>query len=170
VAEVVRRHGDSPQIERLRDGHDPSPKAFDAVIVAGSVHAGRHQRELVRWVRRHHTTLNIRPTALLSVSLGAAEDSDEARGAVRLSIDRLLDDTGWIPTAAVPVAGALRYRDYDTPTRILLRLTAGRHEQPADSDHAVEYTDWNALEQSAEAFLTAAASDTTHTSNLEVPA
>jgi menaquinone-dependent protoporphyrinogen oxidase len=170
VAEVARRRGDSVQIERLSDGHDPSPKPFDAVFVAGSVHAGRHQRELVRWVRRHHTTLNIRPTALLSVSLGAAEDSDEARADVRLAIDRLLDDTGWIPTEVVPVAGALRHRDYDTPTRILLRLTAGRHKQPADADHAVEYTDWQALEQSAQAFLATASSDTPQTSKLEVPA
>jgi menaquinone-dependent protoporphyrinogen oxidase len=160
VAEVAGRRGDRAHVERLSDGHDPSPKPFDAVVVAGSVHAGRHQRELVRWARRHHTTLNIRPTALLTVSLSAAEDSYEARADVRLGVDRLLDDTGWIPTEVVPVAGALHPRDYDTPTRILLRLTAGHHGQPAGADHDVEYTDWTALERSAEAFLATASGDT----------
>ena len=170
VAEVARRRGDAVHVEHLADAHDPSPKPFDAVIVAGSVHASRHQRELVRWVRRHHTTLNMRPTALLSVSLSAAEDTDEARADVRLVVDRLLDDTGWIPTEVVPVAGALRYRHYDAPTRILLRLIAGRHEQPTDTYEEFEYTDWQALEQCTEAFLVTASSDTQQQRKLEVSA
>src|SRR3569833_1273637 len=116
VAETVRRHGDSVELVRLVDHHDPSPKAYDAVVLVGSVHAGHHQRELVRWARRHHTVLNMRPTALLSVSLSAADDSDEARAHTRLMIDRLLDDTGWIPTQSLVVVGVLRPRVFVLPS------------------------------------------------------
>jgi menaquinone-dependent protoporphyrinogen oxidase len=163
VADVARHHGDDVDVVRLGDHADPSPARYGATVCIGSVHRGRHQAELVRWLRDHHTALNLRPTALLSVSLSAADDTDEARSDSRMMIDRLLDDTGWIPARTLAVAGALRYRHYDLPTRIVMRLIARRHGAPTDLDEDVEFTDWAALEQFTVAFLT-------HESPTEVPA
>ena len=153
VAEVAHRRGASVDVVPLRADHEVTPVDYDAVIAAGSVHVSRHQGELVHWLRDHHTTLNMRPTALLSVSLSAADDSDEARADTRELIDRLLDDTGWIPTRTLAVAGALRYRHYDLPTRIVIGLIARQHGQSADPDAEIELTDWEALETFAQRFL-----------------
>jgi menaquinone-dependent protoporphyrinogen oxidase len=162
VAAVARRLGHEVDVVRLHGDADPTPIGYDAVVIAGSVHVSRHQRELERWLNHHRATLGMCPTALLSVSLSAADDDDEARAHTREMIDRLLDDTGLVPNRTLAVAGALRYRQYDLPTRILMRLIARRHGAPTDLDTDVEFTDWAAVEQFAAAFLT-------HETPTEVP-
>src|SRR5215468_7722557 len=45
---------------------------YAAVVLAASVHAGRHEREMVRFVKRHLAELGRLPTAFLSVTLSEA--------------------------------------------------------------------------------------------------
>ena len=168
VAAVVRRRGHEAEIVRLAGDADPTPIGFDAVVIAGSVHMDRHQHDLVRWLNHHRATLQMCPTALLSVSLSAAEDSDEARAHTREVIDRLLDDTGLMPTMTLAVAGALRYRHYDVATRIVMRLIAGRHDRPTDTSTEFEFTDWPALERFTDAFVDQAAVAAQHATPSEV--
>jgi len=124
----------------------------DAVLVGGSVHAGRHQKELVDWIAAHHTRLSARPSAFFSVSLTAADDTDEARAMTRAMIDDVLDDTGWLPRETVAFAGALQFEQYNLPTRVLMRLIARRHDLDAEVHKDTDYTDWAAVERFAEAF------------------
>ncbi len=131
---------------------DVAPRDYDAVVVAASVHGGRHQPEIAAWVADHRTTLAMRPTAFVSVSLSAAEDSAEARGDTRGCIDRFVEDTGWSPTVSLPVAGALRFSAYDLPTRVLMRLIAHRHGRDGAVLEDHDYTDWEALERFGRGF------------------
>src|SRR5262245_6104663 len=78
VVEVLRRTGTSARartVDTVRAADEP----IDAYIIAGSVHAGHHQHELVEWISEHRTALSTHPSAFLSVSLTAADDTDEAR-------------------------------------------------------------------------------------------
>jgi menaquinone-dependent protoporphyrinogen oxidase len=73
---------------RALDGAgDPEPGRYVGVIVGASLHGGHHQRESVAWARRHRAELEARPSAFFSVSLTAAEDSHDAREAIRRCID-----------------------------------------------------------------------------------
>lgn len=139
------------------DAH-PQPADHASVIVAASVHAGHHQAPVLRWARAHQAALAQRPSAFLSVSLTAAEETDEARATTRRLIDQVAEETGWAPTTTLPVAGALQYREYDFATRLLMRLIAHRHHQPTDVSSDVDYTDWGALDRFATEFAATAAS------------
>lgn len=114
--------------------------------MAGSLHSGHHQSQLVDWIRAHVNTLAESPTTFISVSLTTADDTDEARAATRACVHKLVDDTGWTPGRVLYVAGALQYREYDLPTRVIMRLIARRHHQPTDVHEDVDYTDWPAVE------------------------
>jgi menaquinone-dependent protoporphyrinogen oxidase len=127
-------------------GREVSPRGYDGVSVAASVHQGRHQREIAGWVRAHHTPLALRPSALVSVSLSAADGAAEARGATRRYVDEFTEETRWSPNATACAAGALRFGDHDLPTRILMRLVARRHGQTGDLCENDEYTDWAAVD------------------------
>jgi menaquinone-dependent protoporphyrinogen oxidase len=74
-------------------------------------------------------------------------------------IDDVLDETGWIPTMSESFAGALQFKEYNLPTRVLMRLIARRIEHqngaPIDVHEDTDYTDWAAVERFAEAFSTA---------------
>lgn len=147
LAQGLRAAGCEVAELEVADAGAFSVQDFDAVVVAGSVHGGRHQRPLVEWAKSRARLLNAMPSTLISVSLSAAEDSDEARGHTREMIDRFVEDTGWTPRHAEPVAGALRYREYNVPTRVLMRMIAQRAGHPEPDTHVDhEYTDWAALD------------------------
>lgn len=91
---------------------------YSAVILAASVHRGKHESEMVRFVRDRRTELQQLPTALLSVSLSQAGAQDtsappdrrsQAAADVKSMLTAFLAETRWHPTLAVPVAGALMY-------------------------------------------------------------
>lgn len=153
IGAVLRESGRQVELCDLGSDHpDPRPVEYEGIVVAASVHAGHHQSKILRWARAHQTALSLRPTAFVSVSLTAADDTDEARATTRRLIDDLADDSGWTPTLTLPVAGALQYHEYDLPTRVLMRLIAHRHHQPTDVSRDVDYTDWPAVERFATEF------------------
>jgi menaquinone-dependent protoporphyrinogen oxidase len=126
-------------------GADPS--GYDGVVVAASIHRGQHQEGMSSWVRENRDQLAARPNAFLSVSLTAADDGPEAVEATQGCIDEFVEATGWKPDRALPIAGALQYREYDPFTRILMRLLMKRGGHPTDTSHDHDYTDWEALDR-----------------------
>ena len=134
-------------VREVGDVGDASPADYDGTIVAASLHAHKHQGAMVDWAKHHHLALEAHPSAFLSVSLTAAEDTDDARAATQECIDDFLDDTGWTPTRSLPVAGALQYREYDVFTRVLVRLMMSRGGHPTDVSHDYDYTDWDGLDR-----------------------
>ena len=148
IGETLRREGHDVSVEPF--GSADAPTGYDSVVAGASLHNGRHQHEAVDWVRAHAVTLNAMPSAFFSVSLTAADDTDEARAATRSCIDDFLDETGWTPRTVVPVAGALQYREYDFMTRLLMRLMMRRGGHPTDISRDFEYTDWARVERFAQ--------------------
>lgn len=154
IAEVLREAGHDAEAENAAAA-DRDPAGYDGVIVAASLHAGRHQSEVVSWVREHREELGRVRTLFLSVSLTAAEDTLEATTATRACIDRFCDETGWRPDKAVPLAGALEYREYDPFTRLLMRLKMRQGGHPTDTSHDYDYTNWFQVEDLAREFAEA---------------
>lgn len=152
IAEVLRAEGLEVDLRAVEDAEGADPAHSDGVLVGASLHQGRHQSKVAEWVRHHHLAFEDRPSVFLSVSLTAAEDTDEAREATQRCIDDFLDDTGWTPGLSVPVAGALQYREYDVFTRVLIRLMMRRGGHPTDTSHDYDYTDWDAVERLAREF------------------
>lgn len=152
LAHRLRHAGLAESRARLDHGDRPSVPDHDAAIVVASVHAHRHAPDVVHWARANAPALGRMPSALLSVSLTAADEDPEARAATREVIDELLDETGWSPTEALAVAGALQFSHYDLPTRTLMRLVAARHGGATAIDEDVELTDWEALDAFSDRF------------------
>jgi menaquinone-dependent protoporphyrinogen oxidase len=147
LRDVLREAGLDAELARLGPQDDLSPDGADAVVVGGSIHVGKHQPEVVAWLRAHRTTLSGMPSALFSVSMTAADCGPEAQATARGYVDGLLDDTGWAPGMTACFGGALQYREYGRLTRLLMRLMARRHDQPTDVAHDHDYTDWAAVER-----------------------
>jgi menaquinone-dependent protoporphyrinogen oxidase len=158
IATVLREQGMDVDERRADDAASVpgAPARFDAVVVGASVHAGRHQRAVVDWIAEHRASLSARPSAFFSVSLTAADDTDEARATTRRLIDDVLDATGWVPTSRASFAGALQFREYGLPTRVIMRLMARRIEHQTgttiDVHQDTDYTDWDAVDRFALAF------------------
>jgi menaquinone-dependent protoporphyrinogen oxidase len=129
--------------------------AYSAVVLAASVHAGRHEPEMIDFVKAQRALLQAMPNAFLSVTLseaGAERKDATAQEHARFvadvgqMIDRFVADTGWRPARVVPVAGALRYTQYNFVVRLLMKRIARKAGGSTDTSRDHEYTDWIALD------------------------
>jgi menaquinone-dependent protoporphyrinogen oxidase len=143
IADVLERAGTPVEVRRADAKSDPVPADYAAVVVGASIHAGHHQREIVAWARRHATSLGAMPSAFFSVSLSAADDTDEARAVARKYLDDFVEETGWSPDRTASFAGALQYLEYDFFTRLLIKMMMHRGGHPTDASQDYDYTDWD---------------------------
>lgn len=127
---------------------------YEAVVLAASVHAGRHEPEMVDFVRRRKTEISQRVNAFVSVTLtqaraqsadGTLGERERAAEAVTDMTERFLRETGWTPQLVLPVAGALRYSEYGWWMKRLMKWIAARSGGATDTTHDHVYTDWAAL-------------------------
>lgn len=127
--------------------HPPSPDNYDAIIIAGSVHAGTYQNSVRHYAEEWHKELNNMKSLFLSVSLAAATDEHETRDELSKQTEKFLLQTGWNPKHIEYAAGALLYTKYDFFKRLLMRLISKRSGGDTDTSKDHEYTDWKRVEE-----------------------
>ena len=156
VAAELRLHSLTPLVQDARAASPFDASAYEGVILLASAHVGRHEREMVGFVREHRSELEKLPTAFLSVSLSEAgaemqgapaEKRELAEKGVKEMIDRFLDETGFHPTRVKPLAGALLYTKYNVLVRFVMKHIAKQSGGSTDTSHDHEYTDWAALDR-----------------------
>ena len=122
--------------------------AYDAVIIAGSVHQRIHQESVTNFVIAHRGQLEKLPVLLISVSLSIAFDggNDEAQNYV----DMFVDYTGFKPTSRLLVAGALRFDEYDFFMEQIVEFVVLKDQENICGDK--EFTDWGKLTEDIAGF------------------
>jgi menaquinone-dependent protoporphyrinogen oxidase len=163
MAAALRTRGFEVKVHDLADGLPPD---FDlsrcaGALLAASIHIGKHEKEMVAFVNKHRGELERIACTFLSVSLSEAgvEDAsatptrrERATANVIKMIDEFLRSTQWKPTRVHPVAGALLYRQYRLPVRLMMRFIAKLVGANTDTSADHEYTDWKALDRFVEEF------------------
>ncbi|MGE4325804.1 MAG: flavodoxin domain-containing protein [Pseudodonghicola sp.] len=145
AAEQLIAKGLSVEMLPAGDAAEVALAAFDAAILAGSVHLGRLQPELAEFCSEHAGTLNRMPTLLLVVSLAAAGNDPDERAALDRIAAAFASASGWRPGRVEHVAGAFRFGAYGPLRRWAMRWIAWRKGQRIAPGQDREYTDWAAL-------------------------
>jgi len=154
IADELRASGDTVDVANAeRKRPLVLPNDYAAVIVAGSVHIGRYQRSVQRWVRAHRDALANRPTAFVSVCLGVLEHNPNTDRELDRILTRFFDKTGWRPTATKVVAGALMFTKYGWLKRQAILAIVRKQLGPnVDTTRDHEYTDWSDVRAFAREF------------------
>jgi menaquinone-dependent protoporphyrinogen oxidase len=135
--------------------------AYEAVVIAGSVHMGKYEPELVRFVAKHRSDLEQLPSAFVSVSMSEAVLQStsttraqrlEAEARIEAASARFRAETGWSPKRTLSVPGALMYRRYGRILRFVMRAIARSNGTPTDVSRDHVLTDWEALSRFAAEF------------------
>ena len=103
IADAIRKYGVEAEALDLKRSKDVSVDGYDALIVGGSIHMGKHQEDVADFVRKHRAVLERRPSAFFSVSLAAHGDMENAEAYV----ENFEQQTGWRPTKIGLFSGAL---------------------------------------------------------------
>jgi menaquinone-dependent protoporphyrinogen oxidase len=169
VAGTVRARGVA--VDVIDAAHVPrglDVSRYGGAILAGSVHLGKHERELVTFAKAHHADLDRLQTAFLSVSLTEAGVEDrtapfdrraKAAEDVKAMVDSFLHETGLHPSRVWPVAGALTFSEYGAVKRLVMKRIA-RAAGEKDTTHDHDLTDWAGLD----GFVRAMAGEMEHAS------
>jgi menaquinone-dependent protoporphyrinogen oxidase len=123
----------------------------DAVVLAASVRFGRHQRAMLRFVRKHRQFLASKRTAFVSVS--GASASPSGREVAKEYVAAFLRKAGWFPDVVELVAGATLFTRYNPLLRFIMRRIAASRGLDRDTRRDFEYTDWNRVDQFARSFV-----------------
>ena len=139
-----------------------NPNAYDAVILAASVHNRQHEPEAIRFARRVALANSRAHTAVVSVS-SAQMIVESAQAPARLRalaqrgarelIDSFLRQTGLRPVSTLSASGALMYTQYRLIHRIGFALFARIAGLSTDTSRDHVYTDWSALTRFADDFM-----------------
>ena len=163
LAATVRSRGGAAEVvdaSRVPPGF--SLDAYAGAILCASVHVGKHEAEMSKFVKQHRDELERMPAAFLSVSL--SEAGAEAEGATpeqrtrsaaeaQRMIDAFLEETGWHPSKIRAVAGALMYTKYNFLVRFVMKQIARQAGGSTDTSRDHEYTDWEALDKLVDEFF-----------------
>jgi menaquinone-dependent protoporphyrinogen oxidase len=154
IGGFIHEMGHNAELLDSADVHEEfEAEGFNAFLVMGSLHQANHQRPLVHFVKKHREELKLAPSALLSVSLTAASKDGDHHEELQKCVDRFTEETEWTPTDWTPVAGALKYIEYDWFKRMILKSISKRAGGDTDTSKDYEYTDWNALDAYVKSFL-----------------
>jgi menaquinone-dependent protoporphyrinogen oxidase len=143
------------------------PRAFDlgrydGVVIGASIHLGRHQRRLLRWVREHRSELARRPAAWFTVCLGIRSRHAGDRAMARSFPEQMTKSTGFEPGATAVFAGACKYTAYNWLVRLVLREISRREGGSTDTSRDHEYTDWAEVDAFGDAFFARFEATSTH--------
>lgn len=126
--------------------------SYDGVIVAASLHAGRYQRNVVRWARQNAAALGERPAVFVGVCLAVREQTARAGHDLDESVRRFVARTRWTPGEVKFVAGALKYTRYGWLKRRAMQRIVAKAGGDTDTSRDYEYTDWPDLRAFARRF------------------
>ena len=136
----------------------PAVLPQDAVIIASSVHAGRHQDVVVHFAREHADVLRSKSTAFLSVGMAVVAAEQSGRQRADEQVQSFLKQVDWTPDFIERLGGAFRYSDFSRLKRWVFRLSQrlfrkelqrqGWPNLAADQ----EFTDWDAVRRFGETF------------------
>ena len=151
MARVLTQSGYEADVKDAASADKPS--AYDAVIIAASLHVGNYQSAVVEFARRHHEALNMIPSAFISVSLSAAGVNPDDWEGLEQCVARFLQETMWRPKAVHHAAGAIRNSQYDFFKRLAIQYIARQHGKKTVRSQDYDLTDYPALEHFVTGFI-----------------
>lgn len=152
VAKQLRTIGDAVTlVDATGDTTLVDLRAYDAAVIAASLHVGQYQGPVVHFARANHSWLNLMPSAFISVSLSAAGTDPEDLKGIADCAERFKAETNWTTPAVHQVAGAFRFTEYDFFKRWVLKLIAWEKNVKVEPGKDVELTNWDALAATVDA-------------------
>lgn len=148
----LQERGFSTQLVNAKDKSCLLASNIDAVIYGSPVYGGKFSKAVVSWVIGHHFLLTKIPTAAFSVSLNVADKRNAARAADDELLRKLMHQSGWIPDFAASFAGALKYRAYSWPMRLIMKRISRAAGGDTDTSKDYEYTKWSEVDSFLSAF------------------
>jgi len=122
-----------------------------SILLVASVHYGRHQRSISRFVKANRARLAQMQTAFISVSGDAVDPATRPRA--EQYARQFFQATGWTPAEYQIAGGAVKFTKYNVLLRYLTKRSYAARGIQLDPHRDYDYTDWEAVMRFAKTFL-----------------
>jgi menaquinone-dependent protoporphyrinogen oxidase len=153
IEKRLRARGHLVDVEPTPGAHPLSLDEYAAVIVVAAVYNQHHPVGIEHFVRQHSHGLSRRPTAFISVSLGAAARLRFVRTSIRRVAERLFETSGWRPSRVLYTGGSLDYPVYTPAMLRWTRTAAFVFGLPTDTTRRHELTRWDDVDDLVDAVV-----------------
>ena len=166
VAADLRSHAIGADVINVKDIQGQVPwGAYDAAFVVASVHAGRHEKEMIEFVKRSRPELERLQAPFLSLTLSqagaelptnTAVQRDAAHADALRMVADFANETGWRFERSLTVAGALMYSKYNFLVKWIMKRIAHKAGFDGATSRDYEFTNWPAVDRFVEEFAPSA--------------
>ena len=128
-------------------GIDLSP--FDKVVIGASIRYGKHQQQVLDFIKRNQAALESRPNAFFSVNV-VARKPEKNTPETNPYLQKFLKKIAWEPMNLAVFAGKIDYPRYGFVDKHMIRFIMWMTKGPTDLTATVEFTDWNKVDEFGE--------------------
>lgn len=132
----------------------PSLESFDKIYIGASIRHGKHRPALYQFIEQNKAILESRPSGFFSVSL-VARKPNKNTPETNAYMQTFLQQSAWKPTLLQTFAGNLDYQGYGVFDRNIIRFIMWITKGPTDPNTNVVFTDWNKVDEYANAMIKA---------------
>ncbi|WGI17003.1 flavodoxin domain-containing protein [Methanonatronarchaeum sp. AMET-Sl] len=143
ISKQLKQIGHQTDLFNLKTKENKSDIAnYDGAVIGSSIHIGRYQKYVIKYIKDRVDELNKIPTAFFSVNLTAVDKTPKAMDKTTEFIDSFIDKTGLEPRIAVTFPGALKFSEYGFLKKLLMKSLSKNLIKDMDSSQDIEFTDW----------------------------
>ena len=163
IAEVASERNVDATVQDVRKTTGADLAQYTSAVLVASVHFGRHQRSISRFVKANRARLAQMQTAFLSVSGDAVDPATRPRA--EQYVREFFRVTGWTPAEHQILGGAVKFTKYNILLRYVTKRSLAAKGIQLDPHRDYDYTDWAAVMRFAGAFLSRGSDSATSTSS-----
>lgn len=155
---IIAAQGHEVELLAIEAADDADCACFGMIVVGARIRYGHHSRRVLDFVRRHRAVLESRPCGFFSVCVVArkpGKDTPETNPYLK----KFLRRAAWQPRYQAVFAGRIDYRRYGPLDRAIIRFIMWLTHGPTDPTTAVEFTNWQAVEDFGRRIAAGAESD-----------
>jgi len=124
-------------------GIDLTP--FDKVVIGASIRYGKHQQQVMDFIKRNQVALESKPNAFFSVNV-VARKPEKNTPETNPYLQKFLKKIAWEPGNLAVFAGGIDYPSYGFVDKHMIRFIMWMTKGPTDLTETIEFTDWNKVD------------------------
>ncbi len=128
-------------------GIDLSP--FDKVVIGASIRYGKHQQQVLDFIKRNQVALESKSNAFFSVNV-VARKPEKNTPETNPYLQKFLKKITWEPVNLAVFAGKIDYPRYGFVDKHMIRFILWMGKGPTDLTGTFEFTDWNKVDEFGE--------------------
>jgi len=124
-------------------------KKYKKIIIGASIRYGKHNPDVLNFVKKNINVLNKLKTAFFSVNV-VARKKEKNTPSTNPYVIKFIKQTDWKPTHVEVFAGKVDYPSYRFFDKYIIKFIMWLTKGPTDVSKSYEFTNWSEVEKFGE--------------------